>query len=86
MAVSMIFTICLTAIAIGSTVAYGIFVSLNASGLLTSYIICIGCMYWLDAVTFTNSKLTNLSYPPQATKRRTSPCFSIQSWKMGQCG
>lgn len=44
MAVSMVFTICLTAIAIGSEVAYGIFVSLNASGLLTSYIICIACM------------------------------------------
>ena len=44
MAVSMVFTICLTAIAIGSEVAYGIFVSLNASGLLTSYIICIACI------------------------------------------
>ena len=43
MAVSMIFTVCLTSIAIGSEVAYGIFVSLNASGLLTSYIICISC-------------------------------------------
>ena len=43
MAVSMVFTICLTSIAIGSEVAYGIFVSLNASGLLTSYIICIAC-------------------------------------------
>ncbi|KAL2054419.1 hypothetical protein ABVK25_005167 [Lepraria finkii] len=44
MAVSMVFTICLTSIAIGSQVAYGIFVSLNASGLLTSYIICIACI------------------------------------------
>lgn len=44
MAVSMVFTICLTAIAIGSEVAYGIFVSLNVSGLLTSYIICIACI------------------------------------------
>lgn len=44
MAVSMVFTICLTSIAIGSEVAYGIFVSLNASGLLTSYVICIACM------------------------------------------
>lgn len=43
MAVSMVFTICLTSIAIGSEVAYGIFVSLNASGLLTSYVICIAC-------------------------------------------
>ena len=42
----MIFTVCLTAIAIGSDVAYGIFVSLNASGLLTSYIICIGCILY----------------------------------------
>ena len=45
MAVSMVFTICLTAIAIGSEVAYGIFVSLNVSGLLTSYIICITCVF-----------------------------------------
>lgn len=44
MAVSMVFTICLTCIAIGSEVAYGIFVSLNVSGLVTSYIICIACM------------------------------------------
>ncbi|KAM0794843.1 amino acid/polyamine transporter I [Usnea florida] len=44
MAVSMGFTICLTSIAIGSEVAYGIFVSLNASGLLTSYIVCIACV------------------------------------------
>lgn len=44
MAVSMVFTICLTSIAIGSEVAYGIFVSLNASGLLTSYMICIACI------------------------------------------
>ena len=43
----MIFTVCLTSIAIGSEVAYGIFVSLNASGLLTSYIICIACMFRL---------------------------------------
>ena len=43
MAVSMIFTIILTCIAIGSEVAYGIFVSLNVSGLVTSYIICISC-------------------------------------------
>lgn len=47
MAVSMMFTICLTSIAIGSEVAYGIFVSLNASGLLTSYMICIACMFRL---------------------------------------
>ena len=45
MAISMIFTVCLTSIAIGSEVAYGIFVSLNASGLLTSYIICISCVF-----------------------------------------
>ena len=44
MAVSIAFTICLTCIAIGSEVAYGIFVSLNVSGLVTSYIICIACM------------------------------------------
>ena len=43
MAVSMVFTIVLTCIAIGSEVAYGIFVSLNVSGLVTSYIICIAC-------------------------------------------
>ena len=47
MVVSMVFTICLTSIAIGSEVAYGIFVSLNASGLLTSYVICIACMFRL---------------------------------------
>lgn len=47
MAVSMVFTICLTSIAIGSEVAYGIFVSLNASGLLTSYLICIACTFTL---------------------------------------
>ncbi|KAL8717407.1 MAG: hypothetical protein Q9225_005338 [Loekoesia sp. 1 TL-2023] len=44
MAVSMVFTVCLTCIAIGSEVAYGIFVSLNVSGLVTSYIICIACI------------------------------------------
>ncbi|KAL8822543.1 MAG: hypothetical protein Q9191_006720 [Dirinaria sp. TL-2023a] len=44
MAVSMGFTVILTCIAIGSQVAYGIFVSLNVSGLVTSYIICIACM------------------------------------------
>ena len=43
MALSMVFTLCLTSIAIGSEVAYGIFVSLNVSGLVTSYIICIAC-------------------------------------------
>ena len=43
MALSMLFTLCLTSIAIGSSVAYGIFVSLNVSGLVTSYIICIAC-------------------------------------------
>ena len=44
MAVSMVFITCLTAIAIGREVAYGIFISLNSSGLLTSYIICIACI------------------------------------------
>ncbi|KAG8525326.1 uncharacterized protein KY384_008970 [Bacidia gigantensis] len=56
MAVSMVFTICLTAIAIGSEVAYGIFVSLNASGLLTSYIICITCVL--------SRRLSGASLPP----------------------
>jgi len=45
----MVFTIVLTCIAIGSEVAYGIFVSLNVSGLVTSYIICIACQY-LDSI------------------------------------
>ena len=60
MAVSMGFTICLTSIAIGSEVAYGIFVSLNASGLLTSYIICIACVFWL-CFALNSDKLTHKS-------------------------
>ena len=56
MAVSMVFTICLTSIAIGSEVAYGIFVSLNASGLLTSYIICIACIL--------QNRLSGEPFPP----------------------
>lgn len=43
MLVSVTITVILTLIAIGSEVAYGILLSLNVSGLLTSYIICVAC-------------------------------------------
>jgi len=43
MTMAMLYTMILTLIAVGGTVAYGIFVSLNISGLLTNYVICISC-------------------------------------------
>lgn len=43
MSVSLGFTIILSCIVIGSTTAYGVFVTLVNSGLLSSYMICIGC-------------------------------------------
>ena len=79
MAVSMVFTICLTAIAIGSEVAYGIFVSLNASGLLTSYIICIACIF--NPSPPIRSKHANSQtprHPPKTTLRRPTPSLAIQ--------
>jgi hypothetical protein len=42
-ALSMVFTVILNLIAVGSEVAHTILISLNVSGLLTSYILCISC-------------------------------------------
>lgn len=42
--VSVIFTIVLTCIVIGSSTAYAIFLTLTISGLLSSYLICISCI------------------------------------------
>ena len=84
MAVSMGFTICLTSIAIGSEVAYGIFVSLNASGLLTSYIICIACVFRLCFALSLTGLLTSHRCPPKATSWRQAPNFSFQPWQSWQ--
>ncbi len=43
MTVSLGFTVILACIVIGSTTAYGVFVTLVNSGLLSSYMICIAC-------------------------------------------
>ena len=43
MIVCVVFAIILNLIAIGSELAYNMLVSLNVSGLLTSYVICIAC-------------------------------------------
>ena len=43
MTVSLGITVILTSIVIGSTTAYGVFVTLVNSGLLSSYMICIAC-------------------------------------------
>lgn len=45
LAVSVGLAIALTAIAIGSTTAYDLLLTVNLSGLLTSYLICIFCTY-----------------------------------------
>jgi choline transport protein len=37
------FTVILNLIAIGSNIAYNMLLTLNVSGLMTSYIICIAC-------------------------------------------
>lgn len=81
MAVSMIFTICLTCIAIGREVAYGIFVSLNLSGLVTSYIICIACNHHPQPNPFRAIHLLiipNHMHPPQTPPRRILPAISLQ--------
>lgn len=44
MTVSLGFTIILACVVIGSTTAYGVFVTLVNSGLLSSYMICIACI------------------------------------------
>jgi len=49
MSVSLGFTIILSCIVIGSTTAYGVFVTLVNSGLLSSYMICIACMHAQNA-------------------------------------
>ena len=46
MTVSLGFTVILACIVIGSTTAYGVFVTLVNSGLLSSYMICIACMFY----------------------------------------
>ena len=45
MTVSLCFTVILASIVIGSTTAYGVFVTLVNSGLLSSYTICIACRW-----------------------------------------
>jgi choline transport protein len=45
MAVSMAITVVLSCIAIGSSTAYAVFLTLVISGLLSSYMICIACKY-----------------------------------------
>jgi amino acid transporter len=49
MAISLIFTVILTCIVIGSSTAYNVFVTLVNSGLLSSYMICIGCKTLLSS-------------------------------------
>jgi amino acid transporter len=43
MLVSIIFTVILNLIAMGSNIAYNMLLTLNVSGLMTSYIICVAC-------------------------------------------
>ena len=50
--ISVCFSIALTAISIGSSTAYGVFVSLGLSGLLTSYWICIACEHLTLLIRF----------------------------------
>jgi choline transport protein len=43
-AVTVVLTVLISLIVIGSTTAFNVITSLSSVGLLTSYIICIGCM------------------------------------------
>lgn len=43
MLVSIIFTVILNLIAMGSNIAYNMLLTLNVSGLMTSYLICVAC-------------------------------------------
>lgn len=80
MALSMGFTVVLTCIAIGSEVAYGIFVSLNVSGLVTSYIICIGCMFWFKI------EIACLKFPGILHKRLRGEPFPPSQFNLGKAG
>jgi choline transport protein len=42
--VTVVFTVLISLIVIGSSTAFNVILSLSSVGLLTSYIICIGCM------------------------------------------
>ena len=44
--VTIAITVLLSLIIIGSPIAFNILTSLSLTGLLTSYLICVGCMFW----------------------------------------
>lgn len=79
----MVFTICLTCIAIGSEVAYGIFVSLNVSGLVTSYIICIACT---SPLTLRLLSLVNRLFSGILRKRLLKEPFPPSPFNLGRAG
>jgi hypothetical protein len=66
MLVSIIFTVILNLIAMGSNIAYNMLLTLNVSGLMTSYLICVACMSH-GLFNFQGSNLTRSRYflPPQ---------------------
>ena len=85
MLVSMFITVVLTSIAIGSNVAYANLLSLNFSGLLTSYIICTSCILVLQ-LHRSELMLTISRHTTQTTLRRSHATFAVQTWQVRPIG
>ena len=78
MIVSFVFTMILAVVVIGSTTAYGVFVTLVNSGLLSSYIICIACKDTRsDLLLMATKELTTARRAAEASQTRNISALSI---------